>query len=281
MTIQRVGIVGLGLIGGSIAAAARGAGLNVRAFDVNPHHLDIAARRELVDSTCDSLAALVGGVDVIVIATPVGTILDVLSHLERLDTGDALILDTGSVKVPVVRAMECLAASSRAVGGHPIAGRETAGPESSGTEIVRGRSFVLTPSGATNEAAMRRAEHFVRLLGMEPVMMEPERHDSVLARTSHLPQLLSTVLALTAEPDDLPLAGPGYRDMTRLARGEAGLWSDIFAANDANVAAAVTRFLERLQRIMSAIEGDDRTTLMQMIEDGRRTADVVQAGYAG
>ncbi|GAC1513405.1 MAG: hypothetical protein NVS2B16_18250 [Chloroflexota bacterium] len=278
MTIERVSIVGLGLIGGSIGAACRRAGAHVRGFDTSAEHLRLGRALELADAFATRLDASLCDTDVIVVATPVGTIADVLTEIDAQRSSKALIVDTGSVKSTVVRSMQRMHAAKRAIGGHPVAGKELAGPAAADADLLHGHPFVLTPTPLTTAHTVHRAREFVSMLEMEPVVMDAERHDVVLARTSHLPQLLSSALALAVDDHDIELTGPGFRDMSRLARSDPRVWRDILFANDVNVAAAVDAFVVQLQSMVSAIEHHDSDALTESIERGRSLAERAHSG---
>lgn len=269
---ERVAVIGLGLIGGSLAAALRRSGCRVHGFDVSSATVRRAVERELVDEGHQSLASAVGGTNIVLLAAPVSAIVALLPEVETHSPDDALILDTGSVKQPVVEAMTRLRAPNRAVGGHPLAGKEISGPDAAAATLFEDHTFVLTPSALTSEGALSRAARLVRSLGSRPVLISPEVHDRVLARTSHLPQLASTALAISLQEGDVRLAGPALADMTRLARSDESMWRDILLSNRENVLAALDDYRDRLDDLAATVRARDGAGLARLFGRGREAA---------
>lgn len=280
MILERATVVGLGLIGGSLGAALRDAGVRVRGFDVDPSASSTAERRGLIDERSDDLGAAVAGADAVVLCTPVSATLELLPNVDRLTPLSAIILDAGSVKVPVVERLETLPGAARAVGGHPLAGKETSGPEAAEPGLFRGRSFILAPSSRTTSPTLRRASELVSILGAIPRVMPANTHDAVLARTSHLPQLLATVLALDVREDDRPYIGPGLRDMTRLAGSDPVMWRDILLFNSANVVDEANIYIARLQEIVAAVQAGDAQQVEHVLAAGQRAGRALRGAAA-
>lgn len=272
MSHRRAAVIGLGLIGGSIAAALRETGVYVRGYDRSPAHARTALRRDLVDELDDDLPHTVAGADVVILAVPVLTIVALLPALDLASAPDALILDTGSVKEPIVTAMATLTEAGRAIGGHPLAGDERAGPDAAHPALLRDRPFVLSPSPRTTPETVARAQTLVSSIGAEAVLVPAERHDRILARTSHLPQLVATALAGALEPDDLRLAGPGLRDMTRLAHSDPTMWAEIAEANRDNIIDAMRTFGSVFAALSRMIEEGDFAGMRAAMEQGSRQA---------
>lgn len=242
-------------MGGSIAAGLSEAGLTVEGAD--RRDLSPLVERGWLSRQVPAEAA--AGAEVVVLALPPS---GVLGALERLPwRADQTVTDTASVKAPVARVAARLPAGVAFVGGHPMAGGTGTGFEAARPDLFRGARWVLLPGAP--EAARRRVEELLRLLGAEPVAVEAERHDRIVARTSHLPQLLSTVLAselaeVLDEPADRAaveaLLGPGARGFLRLAASPYPLWRDILALNGENVAAALRSVAARAGLPPDALE---------------------------
>ncbi len=265
-------VVGCGLVGGSIAAGLSRAGLTVEGAD----RRDLSplvergwlARQVPADATAEA--------EVVVLALPPS---GVVGALERLPwRAGQTVTDTASVKAPVARAAARLPAGVAFVGGHPMAGGTGSGFEAARPDLFRGARWVLLPGAP--EAARRRVEELLRLLGAEPVAVEAELHDRLVARTSHLPQLLSTALAaelgeLLDEPEDRiaaeALLGPGGRGFLRLAASPYPLWRDILALNGENVEAALRSVAARAGLPPDALEEEfDRArTLLARLQEAR------------
>jgi len=271
VTPQRVAVIGLGLIGGSIGSALRRQGWYVRGFDRQDAAAYTAEERGLVDELAGSLEAAVQGAAMVILALPIPAIVGLLPSIDAAAEREATIIDTGSVKGPVLSAMSSMHGAHRAVGGHPIAGNERSGPAAATPDLFRRRPFVLCASSATSEATVTQATLLVAALRARPVQMDADHHDQVLARTSHLPQLLSSALALSLAPDDTRLAGPALQDMTRLAASPPELWREILTANRANVASAMRAFVDHCA---------DLTRMIEAGEDDQLAAALTVAGAA-
>lgn len=244
---RRVAIIGTGLIGGSIGLALRRKRIFRTGFD-RPEVLKKALKMSAVDRRAKDLEEAVEGADLVVLAVPVGKILALLPKLTSLIPPAAVITDVGSAKAEIGR----LASKGlkNFIGGHPLAGKAEGGIKNADAGLFVGKNWFLCPGG--NPAALARMKTFVRSLGARPVVVEPERHDRMLAATSHLPQLVSTLLAaavadlLGEETKRLPVfAGPGFRDTTRLARSPFSVWGDVFASNRLEVGRALELFARK------------------------------------
>ena len=253
-TAGTLGVVGVGLIGGSIAAAAkrRGVAGHVVGFGRDAGRLAAARDAGLLDDF-STRAAHAGAVDLLVVCTPVGRIAaDVRRFLPHL-SADAAVTDAGSVKGPIC---EALREQPRFVGSHPLAGSEKAGWEHADADLFAGRTVVVCPDGWRE--SQRRVRAFWEALGARVVELGPEEHDARLARTSHLPHALAAALCLAADPGDSLLTSTGFADTTRVAAGDAGLWADIFHANAGPARDAVDRLTDRLGELRSALTARDR-----------------------
>ena len=244
---MKVAVAGLGLIGGSVARGLTRAGHTVVGVDV-PAVRRRALRAGAVASCSARLEAAAGSSDVIVLAAPPQANLRLLGRLARLAPADLVITDVGSVKQPICREAARLGLAGF-VGGHPMAGNEGAGFGASSAHLFRGRPWILAPGP---ERALGLVRRLVRSLGARPAVLEPEEHDRMVAYLSHLPQLVAWALVAAARGDRaarrrLGLAGPGYRDMTRLAQSPRGLWREILHQNRVEVARALRAFRRALR----------------------------------
>jgi prephenate dehydrogenase len=253
-----VAVVGTGLIGTSIAMAAQRAGHEVVGFDADP---DVLANAAAIASfeAADSLRDAVAAASIAFVCTPIPTIATVVS--EVLERSDAVVSDVGSVKSHVVEEVERTSGerASRFVGGHPMGGSERSGPEGASASVLDGIAWVLTPTASTDPEATDRVERFVSEVGAQPVRMDPERHDRLVAVVSHLPQVASTALMGLAaeqesgEPEILQLAAAGFRDLTRLAASNPELWAGILRANREAFSGALDLYVERLHRLRELV----------------------------
>jgi prephenate dehydrogenase len=265
--IQQITIIGNGLIGGSLGLALKRAGFAGRIVGCDrPEILKRAGERGAIDLGEVSAEASVLGSDVVVLATPVLAILDLVARLAPLMPPDALLTDTGSTKLEIVQQAERTfqgAAASRFLPGHPMAGKERGGIDEADAELFAGATWVLTPAGGTQamvspEFMRGRHGEWIELLesiGVRIVVLDPERHDRMCAYTSHLPQLVSTALASAVvdatnnDPAISALAGGGIRGMVRLAAGDYSMWRDIALTNTKNLQDALLQLEQKLAHI--------------------------------
>ncbi len=261
MTERQVAVIGLGLIGASLGGALRAQGYVVRGTDEDDAAMQTAVDRGLVDDVSDDLTAILAEATLVILAIPVLSIIEVLPEIDALSPRDAVIADVGSVKGPVIDAMKRLPGASRMIGGHPIAGKERSGPAVADVMLFQERSFALVPSDSTSASTLQAAQTMVREIGGVPIILSAREHDHIIARTSHLPQLLAMALALSLEPRDESLAGPGLRDMTRLAASGANMWRDILVSNADNISAAVGVCMTQLQNLTNMSLAEDKAAL--------------------
>jgi len=261
MTVNRIAIIGLGLIGGSLGLAlkqAKGDELEIIGFARRPETASEAVRRGAVDRAEAQLARAVSGADIVVIATPVLTMEDILRAIADHLPPDSIVTDTGSTKVQIMKwAREYLPATVSFVGGHPMTGKETTGLEEAEPGLFRGCVYCLTPaqsiasSLADSNKASRAMESLVKSVGARPLFISAEEHDQLVAGISHLPILLSSALvSLLARspvwPQMAELAATGYRDSTRLASGSPELNYGICSTNQGAIIAWIDRYIEEL-----------------------------------
>lgn len=259
---KTIGIVGLGLIGGSIALAARERWPAALVIGVdNKDVLEAAMRRHAVDVGADDLVVLAEA-DLVVLAAPVRQNLAILEQLEAHVPGTAVVTDTGSTKRGIVAAAAALPARLTFVGGHPMGGAAVGGLDHARSDLFRKRPWILTPSKAAAPEALARLQAFASGLGATPSVMSAEEHDRVLAFLSHLPQLaasaLMEVIGEAVGADGLALAGRGLVDTTRLASSPADIWRDIAATNADQIGPAVDALIAVLQELRGDLSSGSR-----------------------
>jgi prephenate dehydrogenase len=254
--MNTVAIVGVGLIGGSFGLALRQAGFAGQIIGISSQPAIDAGLRLGAISGSGSLEEAAATADLIYLAQPVDRILTTLETLGPLAATNCLITDAGSTKTAIVtKASECLRFATF-LGGHPLAGKEQRGVESAEAALFRGRPYVLTPTGQPTpvSAAFRS---WLQRIGANVLETTPAEHDSVVALTSHLPQLLSTALAKTLGEQKNPrlqdIHGPGLLDMTRLALSSPDLWQSILETNQREVMTALDLFQQSLTELRQAI----------------------------
>ncbi|PLP86678.1 bifunctional prephenate dehydrogenase/3-phosphoshikimate 1-carboxyvinyltransferase [Pseudomonas sp. FFUP_PS_473] len=276
--ITRLVVVGLGLIGGSFAKGLRESGLcrEVVGVDLDPQSRKLAVELGVVDRCEDDLAKACVGADVIQLAVPILAMEKLLAKLAQLELGQAVLTDVGSAKGNVVRAAR-EAFGSRLpnfVPGHPIAGSEQSGVEASNAELFRRHKVILTPLAETDPAALALVDRLWRALGADVEHIQVERHDEVLAATSHLPHLLAFGLvdSLAKRNENLDIfryAAGGFRDFTRIAGSDPVMWHDIFLANREAVLRTLDTFRSDLDALRDAVDAGDGHQLLGVFTRAR------------
>ncbi len=279
MAIHQITIVGTGHIGGSVALAFKKGGF--RAPVIGCDRDDVLAKAKAmgaIDAGSHDLALAVKGSDVVVLATPVGTIIELLERLAPLLPADVLITDVGSTKRAIVeRAQKVLGvvAPARFLAGHPMAGRERSGIEQADPDLFRGAVWLVTPQEGQKLDSGRIAEYLklVESTGARVLPMDVEAHDRVCAWVSHLPQMTAVALAAALEEEfgDDPaiqaIGGRALREMTRVAASPYSMWRDVALTNDDNLAEALQRLEQRLAHIRENLKTAE---LREEFEKGNR-----------
>lgn len=272
--IPVLAVVGVGLIGGSFAAALKATGAAGRVLGVGrqPATLQRAQSLRLIDQAV-TLEQALEQADVIMLATPVAAIGPLLETMAPMLRKDTIVTDAGSTKCDVVAAARAALGSklSQFVPGHPIAGAEQEGPESADADLYRDRTVVLTPLDETADEALSRITTAWQRCGARVLTMAPDVHDTVLASVSHVPHFLSSVFmwqVARAEDSDLrlSLAGSGFRDFTRISAGSPEVWRDIFLANRTAVLAELDQVRGALTQAEQALQAGDGPALLDFLE---------------
>lgn len=284
-----VAILGTGLIGGSIGLALRRAapGLEVRGYDADRASSRAAVDRDALSSAHASAAAALAGCELALICTPVDSMDELCGRVGDQVEGDCYVTDVGSAKRGPVAAGEA-AFGGRFVGGHPMAGSERHGIEAADERLFEGAWWVLTPTERTDPAAYAAVSEIVGALGAKPIALDPEAHDSLVARLSHVPQLTASALvAVAAASGDnetlLSLAARGFRDVTRIAASRPELWVAILRANREAVLEALAELGDHLGEAAALIEGGRWDELRAWLDEARtaRLARFVKPAFGG
>lgn len=263
-------VIGLGLIGGSLALALRAAGARVAGVDTDGTAVEAAMRRGAIGNGGTDLAA-VAEADLVVLATPLARIVEAGTAAARLMRRGAVLTDVGSVKGPIVEALEeALPEGILYVGGHPMAGSEGQGIGAADAALLAGRPFVLTPTQRTSRTALTLMEVAVRRIGMRPVLLDPRSHDEFAAQVSHLPYLVSVALLRAASAEALSVSGPAMSGMTRVARSPSAMWVEICRSNRGAILAALDRFEGELARLRRGIQEGDPEGVISNDRDARQ-----------
>lgn len=261
---EKIGIVGLGLIGGSIALAARQTWPSSLVIGVdNKDTLETAMRLHAIDVAADDLIVLAEA-DVVILATPVRQNIALLQELDENIRGPAIVTDTSGTKRRIVEAAGALPRRLTFIGGHPLGGAARAGLEHARSDLFAGKPWLLTPTTERDGSALEKLSTFVRALGAEPRVLDPGAHDRLLAFLSHLPQLTASALMCVVGDavgaDGLKLAGRGLADTTRLAASPPDIWRDIAATNADEIGPALDALVVVLKNLRADLASGDRLT---------------------
>ena len=270
LPFARVSIIGLGLIGSSVARAVRAAMPTVRitGHDRDPDVRETARRIDLADDVTDTAGAAVTDADLVILCVPVGAMAAVAQEIAADLPADAVVSDVGSCKASVAAALSAHLPAAQVVPAHPVAGTEQSGPEAGFATLFRGRWCIVTPLPDSDPAAVERVEAFWQRLGADVERMAPDHHDLVLAVTSHLPHLIAYTIVGTADDleqvtqsEVIKFSAGGFRDFTRIAASDPTMWRDVFLSNKDAVLEMLQRFSEDLSQLQRAIRWGDGDAL--------------------
>ncbi len=270
----QVSIVGLGLMGGSLAAALKRAHACRRVVGAvrRRETASLAMQRGWVDAAWTGLAEALAEADVVVMATPVRTIMELLPTVGQLVRPGCLVMDLGSTKSKIARALSLLPEGVEALGGHPMCGKESSGLDAADPALFEGQVFVLAPLRRTGKGALALARQLVTAIGARPLELRAEEHDCLVAAISHLPYLLACGLVRTADqvasaqPVLWQLASSGFRDTSRLAASNVDMMLDILATNRDAVLTLLRDFQIELHRLEHLLEAADENTLRSELD---------------
>ena len=272
---EQLGLIGCGLMGGSFALALKEAGLvkRVVGYSKSPRTLQRATELGVIDVEAPSALLAVSGADIVLVAVPVSATEDSFKAMRHLIGPQTLVMDVGSTKSDVVAAARRALKDqlSGFVPAHPIAGKEVAGVDHADVNLYKGRQVILTPLPETNPGQLARATHVWTALGCQVRQMSPQDHDAAYAADSHFPHLLAfaAMNAIQAQPHAqqyLGLAGPGFRDFTRIAASDPNVWRDILLSNQYEVLAQAQHLRSALDALETAMRANDGTALHQLIQ---------------
>ncbi len=282
MTIRRLAVIGVGLIGGSLARALRAAGEvdEIIGCGRGRANLERAAELGVIDCYTHDVGEAVTEADMVFLAVPLGAMRETFSAMKGHLAADAVITDGGSAKFSVID--DCRAVFGEVlpnlVAGHPIAGTENSGVEASFAELYQNRRVILTPTNETADAALQKVTAMWQACGGQVTVMSVEHHDEVLAATSHLPHMLAfglvDTLARMKENDEIfRYAAGGFRDFTRIASSNPVMWRDVCVANRRALGKMMTHYLNEIRELADTIERGDADQLMEIFTRAKSARD--------
>lgn len=280
--INQLTVIGVGLIGGSIARAARKNNLckKIVGFGRDKAELEKAISLGVIDEAASDVASAVAGADMVVVAVPLGAIKSVFEQMKSTLPSNAILTDVGSAKKSVID--DAIAAFGELpkgfVPGHPIAGTEKSGVEASFAELYENRCTILTPVASSSSEAVEACKQFWRGMGASVVCMTADHHDEVLAATSHLPHVLAFALVDTLgqmheRKEIFQFAAGGFRDFTRIASSDPDMWRDICLANSTAILHVLDLFKKELDTLAKAIESQDGEFIASVLRRAKQIRD--------
>lgn len=275
MMFEQLGLIGCGMMGGSFALALKRAGLvkRVVGYSKSPSTTERARQLGVIDVEAPSALLAVSGADLVLLAVPVSATEATFKAIRHLVRGNVLIMDVGSTKREVIDAARRVLKDQVGVfvPAHPIAGKEVAGVEHADADLYHGRQVILTPIERTQTAQLDKASQLWTALGCHVKQMSPEAHDAAYAAVSHLPHMVAFALMNAIQgqsdgPDFLSLAGPGFRDFTRIAASDPAMWRDVLMSNREELLAQSRHFQRALHALETAINAGNPDALEALIE---------------
>lgn len=270
----RIALIGVGLIGGSIGLAVRErvpAVSEIVGFDPAPGVAEQAVRLGAIDRAAESLETAVEGAEIVILASPVATLVDNAKAVLAVCGPDVVVTDVGSTKREIVSALD----DPRFIGGHPIAGAETAGVEHARADLFDDSTWFLTPTENTTGTGLERLIRLTKALGAQPHAVDATEHDKLLADISHLPHVLANALVtqaagtISADDGQLTVVGPSFRDATRVAGANSSIWRDIYLSNHDALVPAIDSVIGRLQEFRDALKEGDGDRIVELNEQAK------------
>ena len=276
---SKIAIVGLGLMGGSLALALKGKCAALYGIDSDRATVQLALDRGVVDQAHTDAARLLSQADLVILATPVPAIIDFIYKLPLLVQESCIILDLGSTKKSIVEAMSLLPERFDPIGGHPICGKEKLGLENADAGLFQQAPFVVTPLQRTSVRARDTVQQIVSAIGAQFLEIDAEEHDRVLASTSHLPFLLSSALVLSTAQEFAPFLGTGFKSTSRLAGTSSHMILGVLQSNRKNLLAALHIFRTSLSQLESALQSENDNQLELLLNQSRSAYQSLVSNY--
>jgi len=279
MAIERISILGVGLMGGSVGLACRSlrGDLRITGYSPRPAELELALERGAIHIAESDPARAVTDADLVLVCTPVGLFGQMMEAIRGSISPRAMVTDVGSTKRSIVKlAAQILPTGARFVGSHPMVGGEKHGMENARADLLAGGLCILSPDESTDADAANQVEAFWQSIKMRTVRMSPDLHDRLTADISHLPHVVAAALVRMQSLQSLAIAGRGFADATRIAAGDPGLWRDILLDNRDYLRQGLLRFSEQIQELLQSLDAGDTAAVQQWL----KTASDLRTGEA-
>jgi len=266
---SKIAIIGLGLMGGSLALGLRGKCAAICGIDPDPVALELALSQQIVDYADSDPATLLPKADVIILSAPVPAILTLLEKLPAFTPNPCIVMDMGSTKKLIVESMSRLPERFDPIGGHPICGKEKLSLANAERTLYYAAPFLLTPLERTSPRELSAANQIIEAIGAKVKILDPIEHDRILAATSHLPFLISSALALATPQDVTPFVGPGFKSTSRLAGTSSSMMLGVLQSNRENVLNALHEMQNQLAEIESVLSSEDFAKLESILNEAQ------------
>ncbi len=276
---KKLVIVGVGLIGGSVAAACRKRNIAKEIVGVGHRDqtLQQAVELGLISSAYHSTEKAVVGADFVIVCSPVNVLAG--HAIEALGSSEAIVTDSGSTKLQIVQQIEStisdIDSRKNFVASHPIAGGEKSGPEFSDPDLFENRASIVSPIEGSSEQAIETVKDFWSAIGANVFQMPPAQHDQIMASISHLPHMIASVLAASVDKENLKFSGAGFRDTSRIASGNPELWLQICAHNSKNIVDEIGKFESVLASLKSAVDTNNHSELLRILTLGKQNLETL------
>lgn len=271
LSTSRVAIIGLGLMGGSLALGLRGKCAVLYGIDPHLPTIELALSQKIVDYADSNPAKLLPEADLVILSAPVPAILTLLEQLPSFTPNPCIVMDLGSTKTLIVDSMSRLPERFDPIGGHPICGREKLSLANAERTLYYAAPFLLTPLERTSSRAISAANQIIEALGAKGKVVDAVEHDRILAATSHLPFLVSSALALATPQDVAPFIGPGFKSTSRLAGTSSSMMMGVLQSNRENVLNTLSELQQQIYEIKMALIHEDYSQLETLLNKARST----------
>jgi prephenate dehydrogenase len=265
-----IAIIGLGLMGGSLAMRLKDRCRGLLAVDPDPDIRSFAIKNQIVDVITDDPSDIVSRSEVIVLAAPIDAILGLIPQLPDLHPGKAVVIDFGSTKTQICEQLNKLPPRFEPIGGHPMCGKEVGGLPNAEADLFNQAPFALTVLPHTTERARVFAENLIQIIGSKSVYLDPVTHDNWVAAVSHLPYILANALILATPSESSKLISTGFKSTTRLAKSPVSVMAPVIQTNKEPILNAIINFRKALDTIKDLIENDDYISLKKVLDDGAK-----------
>jgi prephenate dehydrogenase len=268
MRFERIAILGVGLMGGSVGLACRALGMEVVGYGHRVHELPFAVECGAISRFTTDAADAVGQADLVILCSPVGVFRGLLSAISPALKAGAVVTDVGSTKRSVAKlAAEILPKQVHFIGSHPMVGSEQHGVRAARAQMLIDGLCIVTPEESTEVSLANQVEAFWQSLGMRTLRMTPARHDQLTADASHLPHAIAAALVRIQSSESLAVAGRGFADTTRIASGDPIVWRDIFLDNRDNLKSAISNLQSQLAELMKRLDAGDSPAVMDWLRE--------------